>query len=137
MLTKNRILIIGIILLSSIIGLFYFLGVNDFNRSSKIIAASIISLGGLILYLANEKKKKKDMADNIPIDDELTIKSKVYAGSKAFQISMFLWLAIFIFHESFIEPEMMLGSGILGSALIYGGCFWYFKSTQNFDNSNF
>ena len=137
MLTKNRILLIGILLLSAIIALFHFLGVNDFNRFSKIIAASIISIGALILYLVNEKKKKKDKANNIPVDDEMTIKSKAYAGSKAFQISMLLWLIIFIVQDSFIEPRTMLGVGILGSAAIYGVCLLYFKSTQNFNNSNF
>lgn len=136
MLTKNRILLIGIILIISCLGLFYFLVINDFDRFFKIIAASIISIGPLILYLVNEKKKKKDKANNIPVDDELTIKSKVYAGNKAFQISMFLWFIIFIFQGSFIDARTMLGVGILGSAAIYGGNLLYFKSTQNFDNSN-
>jgi len=132
---KNTIWLAGILLLL-IAGLIFFLSINEFNRSSKIIATSILAIAGFILFFLKERRKKIDIKNDIPVEDELTIKSKVYAGSKAFQISMFLWLVIFIFHESFTEPETMLGSGILGSAFIYGGCLLYFKTTQNFNNSN-
>lgn len=126
----------GIIAISVLIGLSYYLGINDFNRASKIIAISIITICSLALYLYNEWKKKQDIKNDILVDDEMTIKSKVYAGNKAFQFYMILWVVIFIFHESFTEPETMLGLGILGSALIYGTCLLYYKTTQNFDNSN-
>lgn len=136
MIQNNKNLLYGMLLASFLVALTYYLMANDFDRTSKIVAISIISICSLALYIFIEWKKKRDIKNDIPIDDELTIKSKIYAGSKAFQISMLLWLAIFIFHESFTEPETMLGTGILGSALIYGLCLLYFKSTQNFDNSN-
>lgn len=132
---KIRHLFHGALLIISIAFLAYYLVVNGFDRTSKFITISIIAICSLALYIFIAWKKKRDIKNDIPVDDELTIKSKVYAGAKAFQISMFLWLAIFIFHESFSKPETMLGVGILGSALIYGLCLLYFKSTQNFDNS--
>ena len=132
----NRNLFYGVLLIISLVILAYYLTVNDFDRISKIVAITIISVCGLVFYLFIEWKKKRDIRNDIPIDDELSIKSKVYAGAKAFQLSMFLWLAIFIFHKSFAEPETMLGLGILGSAFIYGGCLLYYKSTHKFDNPN-
>ena len=136
MIITKKYALLGIIDLSVLIGLFYYLGNNEFNRSSKIIAILIITICSLGLYLYNEWKKKQDIKNDILLDDEMSIKSKVYAGNKTFQFSMILWVVIFIFHESFTEPETMLGLGILGSTLIYGSCLLYYKTTQNFDNSN-
>ena len=124
------------IAISLLFGLYYYLGVNDFDRHSKIIAILTISFGSLALYLFNWWRERNDIKNGIPAEDELTVKSKVYAGNKTFQFSMILWSIIFVFHETFTEPETMLGTGILGSTLIYGACLLYYKPTQNFDNSS-
>ena len=119
-----------------ILGLLYFLSINDFDRSSKIISATVIAVMALAFYALNERQKRLDRASGIPVDDEMTIKIKVYAGSRAFHISMILWCIIFIFSDVFTNPRTMIGIGILGSAATYGICLLYSRLTQNFSHSN-
>lgn len=132
----SREIIFGILVLLSSIGLIYWFTTHEPDASLKILLATILTLGGLGIYLYNAWKKKRDIDNEVPVEDEMILKAKTYAGNKSFHLSFYLWGLIFIFHGSFSEPEEMLGVGILGSALIYGCCLWYFKTTQNFNDSN-
>ena len=132
---KNETLLGIALLIATVVGIFS-IGDFDYYLSAKIIAILILALGGLGIYFLGAWKKKKDIENNIPIDDEMTIKIKVYAGNKSFQLSFYLWILIFVFHGSFHEAEAMIGTGILGPALIYAACLKYYKSTQNFKAPN-
>lgn len=129
-------IVLGGLLLILIIGFIYWFGVHEPDASLKIVLAAILTIGGLGIYQYNAWQKKRDIDNDIPVEDEMILKAKTYAGNKSFHLSFYLWGLIFIFHSSFSEPEEMLGVGILGSALIYGCCLWYYKSTQNFTDSN-
>ena len=118
------------------IGSFYYLSINEFDRRSKIVSAVTIGVALSTFYVLNERKKRKDIKSGIPVEDELTIKTKVYAGNSAYYFSMILWSFIFIYHDAFPDPKTMLGLGILASAAVYGSCLVYFRSTQNFSNPN-
>ena len=132
---KNETLLAITLLVATVIGIFS-IGDFDFYLTAKIIAILILTLGGLGIYMLSAWKKKKDIENNVPIDDEMTMKIKVYAGNKSFHLSLYLWILIFIFHGLFHEAEAMLGIGILGPALIYMACLRYYKSTQNFKAPN-
>lgn len=99
----------------------------------QILIALLILVIGSVTFVWRVVRKKKDIATNAPSEDEFTRLARVYAGSQAFEFSMFLWLLIFIFHSSFNKVETMLGVGILGSALIYGICLWYYRRTGAFN----
>ena len=96
------------------------------------IAVLILAIG-MITFVRQTIQKKMNFETGEPAEDEFTRLAKVYAGNQAFLYSMFLWLLIFVFNSSFTKNETMLGVGILGSALIYGVCLWYFKSTGEFN----
>ena len=98
----------------------------------KIAIASLLIIMGLITYIRQVITRRTDIQNNTPPEDEFTEKAKLYAGSKAFLYSMYLWFLIFIFNTSFSNVEEMLGIGILGSAAIYGLSLWYYKSTSDF-----
>ena len=117
-----------------IVGLILWFVKNETESAQKIILASVISIAGLVFFVQRLIKKKKDLSKGIPIKDEFTNMVKLYAGGKAFMLSMYYWLLIFWLNSSFSDREEMLGVGILGSALIYGICYWYYKSTGDFNN---
>ena len=126
-------IIIGLLLLTIIPGLIFWFGRHEPEANLKIIVASVLMVAGLVVYLLNLLNKRKDVKANIPVEDEFIKYAKLSAGARSFHLSIYLWLLIFIFNGSFHEREEMLGLGILGSALIYGICFWYYRSTGNFD----
>lgn len=117
-----------------IVGLILWFVKNETESVQKIILASVISIAALIFFIIKLIKKKKDIAKGFPEKDEFTEMVKLHAGGKAFMLSMYFWLLIFWLNSAFSEREEMLGVGILGSALIYGICYWYYKSTGDFKN---
>ena len=95
--------------------------------------ASLIGVLGLVFFIIKLIKKKKDLANGIPVKDEFINKIKFHAGAKAFMLLLYYWLLIFWLNSAFSDRRELLGIGILGSILIYGICSWYYKSTADFD----
>lgn len=100
----------------------------------KISIAIFTIVLGIVTFAWRLIKKQSDLQAGVPAEDEFTDKAKLYAGSKAFLYSLYLWLIIFLFHSSFPNQEEMLGIGILGSSGIYGLWLWYYKATSDFSN---
>ncbi len=95
--------------------------------------ALLTILIGIISFIFQIIKRRKDLEAGTPADDEFTKLAKVYAGNQAFLYSMYLWLLIFVFNSAFTKNETMIGVGVLGSGLIYGVSLWYFKRTSAFN----
>jgi hypothetical protein len=99
------------------------------QKGLVIFIAIIIVLVAAFTFIAQVVKKKRDIEAGNPAEDEFTKLTRVYAGSRAFTYSIYLWLLIFVFNSAFTKPQAMLGVGILGSALIYGLWLLYFRTT--------
>ena len=123
----------GIALLVIFAGLlFWFISSAD-QSGLSIIIALIIILVGIVTFVLQVVNKRQDLGAGTPAEDEFTKLAQVYAGSRAFIYSMYLWLLIFVFNSAFTKYQTMLGIGILGSALIYGLWLFYFKTTGDFN----
>jgi hypothetical protein len=115
-----------LVIFASLIG--YTLSFRSFSILPTVIAFLIFITGG-ITFIRQIIKKKRNLETGEPAEDEFSILASVYAGNQAFLYSLYLWLLIFVFNDSFTKNETMLGIGILGSALIYGISLWYFKTS--------
>jgi hypothetical protein len=124
---------LGLALASIFAGLLIWFMVGKIQDPLKIGIAVLVILLGIGTFSWRIVNKKSDLKMGVPAEDEFTKRAKAYAGNQAFEYSMFLWLLIFIFNSSFTKAEPMLGVGILGSALIYGICLWYYKTTGAFN----
>ncbi len=58
-----------------------------------------------------------------PHDDEFSRALKHRAGHAAFHMSIFSWMAVFLFQDVFVDSQSMLGTGILGMVVLYGISF--------------
>ena len=126
-------IVIGVLLLSTIAGFMLWFIKYEPDDYFKIGLISIVILGALFFYMRQLARKKRDVAAGFPAEDEFTNKAQLFAGSRAFLSSLYLWFFIFIFNSKFSDNEEMLGTGILGSILIYFACLWYYKTTGKFD----
>jgi peptidoglycan/LPS O-acetylase OafA/YrhL len=115
-----------LVIFASLIG--YTLSFRSFSILPTVIAFLIFITGG-ITFIRQIIKKKRNLETGEPAEDEFSKMASVYAGNQAFLYSLYLWLLIFVFNDSFTKNETMLGIGILGSALIYGISLWYFKTS--------
>ena len=125
-------IVFGVSLLVIFAGLLFWFIFSEPQAGLAIIIAIIIILVGSITFIMQILNKKRNLEAGTPSEDEFTKLAKVYAGSRAFIYSMYLWLLIFVFNSAFTKPQTMLGIGILGSALIYGLWLYYFKTTGEF-----
>ena len=110
-------------------GLFFWIVITTDLTPLMLIIGAIALLVGLITLIIKMVANHKNISTCQPAEDEYSKLAKVYAGNQAFHYSMYLWLIIFFYNDSFIKNETMLGLGILGSALLYGLILWYKKST--------
>ena len=113
-------------------GILYWFSALELKSGLMIFIAAAIVLLGVGSVAWNVIQKRKELQSGDPNEDEFTLQAKVFAGSKAFTYSMYLWFLIFIVHYLFPSAEAMLGTGVLGSAGLYGFWLWYFKSTGAF-----
>ena len=125
----NKEIAFGIALLLIFAGLLIWFISTATQSGLSIIIALLIILVGVVTFVLQNVNKRRDIEAGTPAEDEFTRLAKVYAGSRAFIYSMYLWLLIFVFNSAFTKPQTMLGIGILGSALIYGLWLFYFKTT--------
>ena len=110
-------------------GLFFWIVfTRDITPLMLIIGISILMVG-LISLIFKMVTNRKNISTGQPAEDEFSKLAKVYAGNQAFHYSIYLWMIIFFFNDSFTKNETMLGIGILGSTLFYGLILWYKKST--------
>jgi uncharacterized membrane protein len=119
----------GTVMLVIFVGLLIWYMTSTTQSGLSIMIAMIIILVGVVTFVLQIVNKRRDMEAGTPAEDEFTKIAKVYAGSRAFIYSMYLWMLIFVFNSAFTKPQTMLGIGILGSALIYGLWLFYFKTT--------
>ena len=122
----------GLLLLVIFAGLILWAIFTKPQESLAVFIAIVVVIIAAITFAAQVLKKRADLQTGAPADDEFTRLARVYAGSRAFTYSMYLWLLIFVFNSAFTKPQTMLGIGILGSALIYGLWLLYFRSTAQF-----
>lgn len=95
------------------------------NPKMMLIIGLAVVLLALPLY--RSVQQARDEKAGVPLDDELTRERKLLAAARAFHLSFYLWLAIFVFNSKFSEREEMLGVGIMGSAALYGLCWFWLK----------
>ena len=90
-----------------------------------LIIALAVALLALPVYRAVQQAR--DEKAGVPLEDELIRERRILAGARAYHLSLYLWLAIFLFNSKFQDREEMLGVGILGSAALFGICWFMLK----------
>lgn len=126
-------LVLGTALVLMFSGTVLWFSRHEPEATLKITIAGIAIVLAILVFVSKWMKKKRAIENGEPEEDEFIKIAKLYASSRAYFYSMMLWFLIFIFHGKFSNQEEMLGIGIMGSALIYGICLWYYKSTANFN----
>jgi peptidoglycan/LPS O-acetylase OafA/YrhL len=63
-----------------------------------------------------------------PAEDELSKKIMQKASSISYYISLYLWLAVMYYSDKIkMETHTLIGTGILGMAIIFCGCWIFYK----------
>ncbi len=101
---------------------------TKFSEYIHVIAIGILFLFGAFIAFRRFRSSVK----GLPAEDELSKKIERKASSKAFFVSLFLWLIItYIQNESKQNSDIFFGYGIIGMALLFAIFYVYYSIKGN------
>ena len=119
--------ILGGLFVLIVSGLIYWFANFEPDSIWKIAIAAGLIILFFIIYLWKGINSQKLLAKNLVVEDEFTKNSRMMAGAKAFHFSLFYWMMLMLFQDSFRNTDEIFGVAILGSAAIYGIALWYYR----------
>ena len=100
---------------------------TSLNLSEVIKTGIIIVLAGLGIYAGTRRLVSRKHGE--PAEDELSRKIMQKTSSLSYYVSLYLWLAVgFISDRTKLETHTLIGAGILGMAVVFLGCWIFFKA---------
>ncbi len=116
--SNNKITSVALLGTATIVGLIVLFR-NEYipNSTDGLFFIAII---GLVIYVfVKVKKEQKNRRAGLPIEDELSAKIKYKAGYYTFISSIYIWLGLLLFQNSFSQPDYLLGAGILVPIVLF------------------
>ncbi|UCE37100.1 MAG: hypothetical protein JSW00_16675 [Thermoplasmata archaeon] len=124
---KTRFMI-GAILLTSIAvcqfsaSLYFLFIIEDRDVALAWFGVSILSM---LVFAVILKKGYTDMKQEMPSEDERSLKIRMFAAGYTYFFSLFWWLALMFVNDLFATCEQLIGIGVLGMCVIFGSWWGY------------
>lgn len=113
-------LIAALVLITT--GIWYFSSGPVARNSDLMPFGIIIILAGFAVFVGYKKFSNARRGE--PTEDELSKKVLQKASSLSYYISLYMWLALIYFSDRIkLETHTLIGSGILGMAVIFFICW--------------
>jgi hypothetical protein len=81
-----------------------------------LIIATLFIFGIFIAYTRIKNEKQ-----GLPSEDELSKKIRQKAAAWSYYFSLYVWVAaLYLFHESNLEGNIIIGGGVLAMAILFG-----------------
>jgi peptidoglycan/LPS O-acetylase OafA/YrhL len=105
----------------------WFMSFSEKLRLADLVTAAVLILVvGFALFIGFKKMSSARRGE--PVEDEMSKKVMRKTASYSYYISLYLWLAIMYFSDKMdFETHVIIGSGILGMALVFTGCWLIFN----------
>ncbi|MDX9929381.1 MAG: hypothetical protein RBS37_05960 [Bacteroidales bacterium] len=93
--------------------------IGGFELSQFLVILLLVGFGFYFAYRRFTSARRGE-----PVEDEMSKKEMMRASSLSYFISIYLWLAImYISYETEMDTEVLIGTGIIGMALIFAICW--------------
>ena len=116
--TKQKMLLLAI----NLVIILVVLGITAFEKETgflegihPIIILFLVLIS--VLIAVRPLKKRNNNKAALAVDDELSLSIKYKAGYYAYLITMLIWVFIFLVKDRFPNPDVLLGVGIMLSAI--------------------
>lgn len=125
--TKTFFILLVSIIVTLSIGAWVYYSKNDsFEFADLFQYVLIIVLVSFALLFGIRRLRSERRGE--PAEDELSKKIMKQAASTAYYISLYWWLVLVYLSDSWEkDTESLVGTGILGMAIIFALCWVYFK----------
>jgi hypothetical protein len=119
-------LLVSIIVILSIGAWVYYSKNDSFEFADLFQYVLIIVLVAFALLFGIRRLRSESRGE--PAEDELSKKIMKQAASTAYYISLYWWLVLVYLSDSWEkDTESLVGTGILGMAILFALCWVYFK----------
>lgn len=118
---KSKIILVLCVSMLSVIVLGLSIVAIRLLGSSNIISALLVIIGALSLIIVSSNVLKREIGylkKGIPIDDERSKKTRMYAAGYSYFISIYIWLALLIFQRHLDRDDILI-TGLLGMAISF------------------
>ena len=130
--TKLAIVFVSVVITLSIWGFIAIYRAGYVPNGLQVVIFAIILITGVYAFVTY-MRRHKDEQQGFPPEDEFSTRIKYKAGYYAFNVSMYIWMLIFLFKHFIPDVETMLGGGILLSAFSAIALKHYM--TRNYDEN--
>lgn len=119
------ILLIGVVTLS--LGAWVYYSKNDTLEIADLMQyAIIVVLVAFALIIGFRRLKSERRGE--PAEDEFSKKIMQRAAATSYYVSLYWWLALVYLSDNWQkETESLIGTGILGMAILFALCWVYYK----------
>ena len=98
-------------------------GDSEIDATSKIpeiiqiLIIIVLFIFGIIIAISRIRSESQ----GLPADDELSKKIRQKSAAWSYYFSLYIWVgALYLYHETSLEGNIIIGSGILCMAIMYG-----------------
>ncbi|MCK5465086.1 MAG: hypothetical protein KAI95_18795 [Bacteroidales bacterium] len=125
--TKTFFILLILVILALSIGAWVYFSTDD-SLESVDLMHYVIVLVLVVLALIFGIRRLKSERRGEPAEDELSKKIMQRAASTAYYLSLYWWLALVYISDNWQkETESLIGTGIMGMAILLALCWIYFK----------
>ena len=123
---KFYVLLITIIVTLSLGAWLYYSKTGSFDIKDLLQSSIIVILVAFALIIGVQRLRSERRGE--PAEDEYSKRVMQKAASTAYYLSLYLWLGLSYFNDKLqLETGLLIGRGILGMAILFALCWFYFK----------
>jgi len=128
--TKIKLISVSVLMMFTIWGFAAVSYAGYIPKGLILFLFAMIMITGIYAFVKHLRQYEEEK-EGFAVEDELSRQIQFRAGYYAFNASLYIWFAIFIFHRSIPDTETMLGGGLLLSIIVFMGIRAYLKRSYD------
>ena len=132
--SNSKLVSVSVLIMLTIWGFVALYHAGYIPKGLDLFIFGMIIVAGIYAFVKHMRRYKEEKR-GFAVDDEMSKQIQYKAGYYSFIISIYIWLAIFLFHRFIPDIETMLGGGILLSAIVSMGIKTYITRSYNEDEN--
>lgn len=132
--SKSKLVSVSVLVMLTIWGFVALYHAGYIPKGLDLFIFAMIMVAGIYAFVKQMRRYEEEKR-GFAVEDELSKRIQYKAGYYSFIASIYIWLAIFLFHRFIPDVETMLGGGILLSAIVSIGINTYLTRNYNEDEN--
>jgi hypothetical protein len=124
--TKIKLIFVSVLMMFTIWGFAAVSYAGHIPKGLILFLFVMIMITGIYAFIKHMRQYEEEK-EGFAVEDELSRQIQFRAGYYAFNASLYIWFAIFVFQQSIPDTRTMLGGGLLLSMFVFMGIRAYLR----------